>query len=75
MTHVREQISSWVDKGYVEKVGHQPYFTNPLTVAVRYNGETGVQSLRTCLDLSRSLNLLLEECHSKLDDLKTVIPR
>ena len=75
MNIVREQVEEWVIKGYVEKIDYEPFFINPLTVATKNNGETGAQSFRVCCDLSRSLNELLEDCTSRLDDLKTVWPR
>ena len=75
MGTVRKQVAEWLIKGYVEKVDHIPFFVNPLTVATRHNSETGALTYRTCCDLSRTLNPVLEECHSKLDDMRTVLPR
>ena len=58
-----EKVEMWMAAGQVEKVEQQPWCTNPLSVAVKYDPVTDTTKFRPVIDV--------KELKVKLDDLQT----
>ncbi len=72
---VKAKTEDWLREGVIAQVADKPQFTNPLSVAAKKNTFSGTSKLRMCLDLSRSLNGLLQEESCVMEDITNVIPR
>ena len=71
MELVKEKVEKWMADGQVEMVDEQPWCTNPLSVAVKYDPVTDSTKFRPVIDLSRHVNKFAGDIKVKLDDLKT----
>ena len=69
MSVIREKVAKWMKDGHVEKVEEQPWCTNPLSVAAKYDPVTDTTKFRPVIDLSRHVNKHVKEVKVKLDDL------
>ena len=67
----RKKVAGWLKAGNIREVNTRPYCCSPLTVSEKTDYLTGEVKKRPCLDLSRHINLLLEKCPVKLDDLNS----
>ena len=65
-----KKVLKWQKLGIVTERANKPICVNPLTLASKYSTATGETKQRLCLDMSRSLNLLILDCHIKLDTLR-----
>ena len=68
LTKVRE----WHKKGILTKCDIPPLCVNPLTCASKYSSSTDEVKKRVCLDMSRTLNDHVYDCHTKLDTIETL---
>ncbi len=68
----RDKVDKWEKQGFVQRLTQPAYCTNPLTVAEKYDLETDTIKLRPVLDLSRHVNLLVEDRPVQLDDLSRI---
>ena len=75
LAFVKEQTDEWLRKGIIVQTVAKPKFVNPISVAVKKNSATGTSKLRMCLDLSRSLNGLLQDETCTMEDIHNVTPR
>ena len=71
----RQQVRTWEQSGFVEKLKHRPRITNPLSLVTKKDLETGKMKYRTCIDPSRTLNPCLEPPTVRLQDLRLLCPR
>ncbi len=69
---LRDKVAKWENQGYVQRLTEPAHCTNPLTVAEKYDLNTDTVKLRPVLDLSRHVNLLVEDRPVQLDDLARI---
>ena len=69
LSFLQDKVEKWESQNYVAKVTEKPHSVSPLSVASKVNLQTGETKLRPCLDLSRHVNLFLQEKPVKLSDL------
>jgi hypothetical protein len=66
---VQDKIQEWVTQGYVTVLDEQPHCCNPLSVAEKRDGDTGLVKKRVVLDMSRHVNNYVVKQNVQLDDL------
>ena len=72
---VRSKVAEWCNSGVCKKVLVKPRIVNPLSVATRFDSQTGEILFRVCADLSRTVNIHVRMDTVQLDDMKTILPR
>lgn len=72
---VIQQVLEWECKGFVKRCATVPRIVNPLTVASKICAETNEIIYRSCLDVSRTVNLFIQPDNLKLDDIRVLLPR
>ena len=71
----QEQVEQWLEDGFIEAVEEEPVFISPLSVATKTSSlDTSVKK-RMCLDLSRSLNCLVDKRSATMEDLPKLFDR
>jgi hypothetical protein len=66
---LREKFKNWEQNGKVIEVKEPPRIINPLSLVSKYDGGADKMKHRPVIDMSRHVNLLVEDKKVKLNDL------
>ena len=69
MLLVRNKVEEWIQQGSVVRLERPALCTNPLSVVTKLETSTGTIKKRVCIDLSRSLNTIVQRWEVNMDDL------
>ena len=66
---LKDKVVVWEKQGYLRRVDKKPHCVNPMTVVSKLDLKSGEYKNRPCLDLSRNVNLHLQDWPTKLSHL------
>ncbi len=69
MEVVRTKVAEWLGQGAIMRLQEPAWCTSPLSVAAKWDAQTGQMKRRVVLDLSRHVNLCTEQYTVRMDDL------
>ena len=71
---LREKFRIWEEQGKVVEVEKPPRIINPMSLVEKYDGEKDEMKYRPVIDMSRHVNLYVEDRKVKLSDLSYFEP-